>query len=189
MIAMIHGSVQRCSGDNKVTLFTTGGVGYEIVVGKKTFEECSSRGMATLMTYLAVSETSLTLYGFLWVVDRDMLLSLITVSGIGPGTALSILDAHEAEELMGIIGRGETATLRKIKGIGEEAAAQIVLTLQKKYKEFAGPSVPVVVINEDAVLALVGLGYKKAVAQAAVEKVDQSLPLPTIISQALSYLQ
>lgn len=189
MIAMIHGTVQSASGGNKITLITSGGVGYEVVVGKKTFEECSSKKAATLMTYLSVSETSMILYGFQWCSDRDMLISLISVSGIGPGTAMSILDAYEADALAGIIGRGEVEVLRKIKGIGEKGAAQIVLTLQKKYKEFSGPSVPVVVISEDAVLALVGLGYKKAAAQAAVEKVDQSLPLPNIISQALSYLQ
>lgn len=189
MIAKIYGTVHTSTGPNRVTLLTSGGVGYDIVVGKRTFEQCANSKTTMLYTYLAVSETSLTLYGFDWSEEKEVFLSLISVSGIGPGTAMSALDAYEADALAGIIGRGEVEVLRKIKGIGEKAAAQIVLTLQKKYKEFAGPSVPVVVVNEDAVLALVGLGYKKAAAQAAVEKVDQSLPLPTIISQALSYLQ
>lgn len=153
-----------------------GGVGYELAISVATYTELREVGAeASLHVHTHVREDALQLFGFYEVTEKRLFEKLLTISGIGPKLAITVLSGISAERLVGAIRGGDHATLTKIPGIGKKTAERVVLELKDKLDDMAGyvpasdakPSLGAVA--EDVLSALVNLGYPRPVAQKAVE--------------------
>jgi holliday junction DNA helicase RuvA len=153
-----------------------GGVGYELAISVATYTELRDVGAeAVLHVHTHVREDALQLFGFHEVTEKRLFEKLLTISGIGPKLAITVLSGISAERLVGAIRSGDHATLTRIPGIGKKTAERVVLELKDKLDDMAGysraedakPSLGTVA--EDVLSALVNLGYARPVAQKAVE--------------------
>ena len=153
-----------------------GGVGYELTISVATYTELRDVGAeAVLHVHTHVREDALQLYGFYEVTEKLLIEKLLTISGIGPKLAITVLSGISAERLVGAIRGGDHATLTKIPGIGKKTAERVVLELKDKLDGLVGGAVgvdaPVSLgaVADDVLSALVNLGYPRAVALKAVE--------------------
>ena len=153
-----------------------GGVGYELNISVSTYTELRDVGAeAVLHVHTHVREDALQLYGFFEVTEKLLFEKLLTISGIGPKLAITVLSGISAERLVGAIRGGDHATLTKIPGIGKKTAERVVLELKDKLDGLAAGTPGVVApvslgaVADDVLSALVNLGYPRAVALKAVE--------------------
>ena len=154
-----------------------GGVGYELWISVTTFTELGELGSeARLHVHTHVREDALQLFGFYEVTEKLLFEKLLTISGIGPKLAITVLSGIAADRLVAAIRGGDHGTLTKIPGIGKKTAERVVLELKDKLENLAGtapagasatPSLGA--LEEDVLSALVNLGYPRPVAQKAVE--------------------
>ncbi len=148
------------------------GVGFEVAVPITTAEGLTVGKEAELLTYLHVREDALQLYGFLTPSERELFLHLLSVSGVGPKVALNLLSARGVEALRRAIGAGDVAALTAISGIGRKTAERIIVELREKLGGAVaktGPSYAALPgTAEEAVLALVSLGFQRKDAERAV---------------------
>lgn len=157
------------------------GIGYHIHVSLNTYSRIENLEHVKILTYFHVKEDSHTLYGFADDDERNLFVHLISVSGVGPSTAQIILSTMMPDELrMAIISENE-ASLKKIKGIGNKTAKQIILDLKNKLMKSGGDvTIPVAptnnTIREEALSALLSLQVNKIQAQKALNKVLQENP-------------
>ena len=172
------------------------GVGYEVDAPMTTFYSLPEVGEeVTLYTHLAVREDAHTLYGFSKPADRELFRNLLKVNGVGARLALTILSGMEPVQFVQCVRQGDTDTLVRLPGIGKKTAERLVMELRDRLeKESAATGVPsvgpavAVPLNpvEDAVSALVGLGYKPQEASRMVRAVNAAdLSPEEIIRQAL----
>ncbi len=153
------------------------GVGYDVAISVATFSELPAEGAeARLHIYTRVAEDQLALYGFSQMQEKRLFERLLTISGIGPKLAITVLSGVAADRLVAAIRGGDHAALVKIPGIGKKTAERVVLELKDKLEDLAGrleesPSRPGALgaVAEDVLSALVNLGYARPVAQKAVE--------------------
>ena len=190
MIAHIAGKLIHT--DERFVVIETGGVGYKIFTPSETLLALNNKAGETagLWTYLAVRENALDLYGFHEKETLVFFELLITVSGIGPKTALGILNVTTVKNLRQAIGTGETAHLTKISGIGKKIAEKVVLELrdkidfldsEKDYGDMRDES--------DALEGLKALGYAEREAREALKKLPREISRPSDkIKQALKLL-
>ena len=177
------------------------GVGYELLIPVTTFDHLPLLGeKVRLLTHLVIREDAHTLYGFFTSGERDLFrLLLHHVSGVGPKTALSILAGTTPQAVRDAVASGDTSSLAKLKGLGKKIAERIVLELRDKLPaldSLAGgtslgrPSTttPMAGHAQDALLALLALGYKSAEAQKALSGFDASLPPGDLVREALRRL-
>ena len=172
------------------------GVGYELEAPMTTFYDLpATGGVVTLYTHLAVREDAHLLYGFAKVTDRDLFRHLLRVNGVGARLALTILSGMDAGAFAGCIQAGDTATLVRLPGVGRKTAERLVVEMRDRLDSLAGisltppgsiaaraPSSPL----EDAVTALIGLGYKPQEASRMVRAIDTAeLSSEEIIRTAL----
>ncbi|MDD2935362.1 MAG: Holliday junction branch migration protein RuvA [Candidatus Pacebacteria bacterium] len=150
------------------------GVGYKVFVSNDTTASLHENSNATLWTYLAVRENSMDLYGFTEKQNLDFFEMLLTVSGIGPKSALGILNVASPETLRSAISSGDTSYLTKVSGIGSKSAQKIVLELQDKVGKIEGGARGVRE-EVDAVEALKSLGYSAREASDALKKVSKEI--------------
>jgi holliday junction DNA helicase RuvA len=153
-----------------------GGVGYELSISVATYTELRDVGAeAVLHVHTHVREDALQLFGFYEVTEKLLFEKLLTISGIGPKLAITVLSGISAERLVGAIRGGDHATLTKIPGIGKKTAERVVLELKDKldglagFKPAADAPVSLGATADDVLSALVNLGYARPVAQKAVE--------------------
>ena len=151
----------------------TAGVGYEVVISVPTFSDLPPLGSeVALHIHTHVREDQLALYGFLRVEEKQLFEKLITVSGIGPKLAITILSGMAAQELGNAIRGNDVARLTKIPGIGRKTAERLVLELRDKLPVAGQEIVPAVpafgAVQEDVLSALVNLGYQRAAAEKAL---------------------
>ncbi len=154
-----------------------GGVGYELAISVTTYTEIGDVGAeARLHVHTHVREDALQLFGFHDVTEKRLFEKLLTISGIGPKLAITVLSGISAERLVGAIRSGDHVTLTKIPGIGKKTAERVVLELKDKLDDLAGFTAEGVVVRpslggtaEDVLSALVNLGYPRPIAQKAVE--------------------
>ncbi len=153
-----------------------GGVGYELAISVSTYTELRDVGAeAALHVHTHVREDALQLFGFYEVTEKLLFEKLLTISGIGPKLAITVLSGISAERLVGAIRGGDHATLTKIPGIGKKTAERVVLELKDKLDGLTGftPAVDAPVslgaVADDVLSALVNLGYARPVALKAVE--------------------
>lgn len=190
MLSYIKGKVTE-AGENTLVV-ECGGLGYELLVSRGAASAAAVGSEVMLPVYLSVSETGVALYGFKDAAEKDMFLKLIGISGIGAKMAIGILSGMGVNDLIAAIARSDVKGLSGIKGIGKKTAERIALELRDKIgAEIAdmGEKVgvmPDIVPDEDAVLALMALGFNKNEAVSAVARVHgEGLTTEQIVFMAL----
>jgi holliday junction DNA helicase RuvA len=181
MIAHLRGRVLTKS-PNRVVV-DCGGVGYEVSISVTTFTELPGEGgEVALHVYTNVREDQIALFGFSEPQEKRLFERLIGVSGIGPKLAITVLSGISAERLVGAIRGNDLAMLTRVPGIGKKTAERIVLELKDKLDDLIATyatdakSVQYGPAGEDALSALVNLGYARPAAQKAVEGVVEKHP-------------
>lgn len=202
MIAKLKGTVDSVDTDSAV--IDVGGVGYLVAASSRTLRDLVAGGPATLLVETIVREDAIALYGFLETAERDWFRILTTVQGVGARVALSILSTLAPDEIARAIAAQDRATLSRPAGVGPKLAARLATELKDKAAAFGvvpatataaavdAPAGSPGTINEDAVSALVNLGYKRVEAFGAVARVTQRLGsdarLDAVIRAALQEL-
>ena len=173
MISQVFGRVVTKELD-RVEIMTEGGVGYELSIPLSAYEALPKVGdTATLHTHLVVREDGWQLFGFVAPFERRVFRKVLDAKGVGPALALGMLSALSAERLVRAIREKDIATLQSVPRVGRKKAEQLVLDLADKLDALgAGPSAagprPEGAGAEDAIRALVSLGYTLADAEKAV---------------------
>jgi len=172
MIAQIEGKLlEKTKGSVVVSV---SGVGYLVFVPMSTLENLPDAGeTVSLRTYLYVREDTLQLYGFLTPQERGVFEKLISVSGIGPRVALAALSSLNPERLVLAVEQAQASLLSRIPGIGKKTAERMVFELKGRLTgliPLEAAAGRVGGVGEEAVSALVSLGYSNAAAEAAVRK-------------------
>ncbi|MES2087973.1 MAG: Holliday junction branch migration protein RuvA [Patescibacteria group bacterium] len=189
MISHLTGKVIHI--DERFVILETAGVGYKVFTSSETLHNIGKNPeRVSLWTYLAVRENALDLYGFIEKTELDFFELLITISGIGPKTAIGILSVTTVKNLRQAIGTGETAHLTKISGIGKKIAEKIVLELRDKIDFLDSEKDAGVMRDEsDAIEGLMALGYQEREAREALKKLPKEITKPSDkIKQALKLL-
>ncbi len=170
MIGYIEGEVKAVRATHVVVL--TGGIGYKVNTTKEALLRLSPAGTASFWTHLAVREDSHDLYGFGTEEELKFFELLRTVSGIGPKSALGILDIASVETLRSAIAGSKAEYLTKVSGIGRKTAEKIVLELRDKVGAAAEASSASLKGDEEALEALRSLGYSSQEARDTLRKVS-----------------
>ena len=174
-------------------LIECGGVGYEVKISLFTFSQLSESESIKIYTKLIVREDAHLLYGFYTKDEREMFNFLISVSGIGPNTALIMLSSLSPEEIANAIQTEDVTTIQKVKGIGAKTAQRVIIDLKGKVLKFSGDTE----INNsknntnrfDALTALVSLGFDKKSAEKVLDRIDSgSETVEQLIKGALKLL-
>ena len=176
-----------------------GGVGYQVNISLNTFGELDGKEDVKLYTHLQVKEDDLSLWGFLTEHEKQLFILLISVSGVGANTARVILSYLKTDELQKIIANGDAVSLSKIKGLGPKTAQKIIIDLRDKVIKLSGLEAgsPLVVgesnkLREDALSALLALGFVKASVEKALQQVLQKNPqinqVETLIKEVLKHM-
>ena len=182
MIAKLKGVVDTVDADSAI--IDVGGVGYLVSASARTLRELAAGDEVTVLVETIVREDAIALYGFLETAERNWFRILTTVQGVGARVALSILSTLSPDEIARAIAAQDRATLSRPAGVGPKLAARLATELKDKAAAFGvaplgkgveAPVMPAGSINEDAVSALVNLGYKRVEAFGAVARVTQRL--------------
>ena len=178
MIGFLKGVVLSAA-PNRV-LIDVQGVGYEVHIPLSTYYEVqkvASGGVAAFHIHTHVREDTLALFGFWTERERRLFERLIAVTGIGPKLAQTVLSGMQPDDLIAALSAGDVRRLNTIPGVGKKTAERMILELRDKVQDLAVdlPAEPVVA-DSDLIQALVGLGYKPAAAQRAVDRVARDQP-------------
>ena len=168
MIAHLRGKLLAKHPNQAIV--ETAGVGYDVVISVPTFSALPAVGAeVALHIHTQVREDLIALYGFLRPSEKLLFEKLITVSGIGPKLAITILSGMAADEMVGAIRGNDVARLTRIPGIGKKTAERMVLELRDKLPEAGPASAPAAptlsATEEDVLSALLNLGYPRAAAE------------------------
>lgn len=196
MFYYLKGELALNDGQNIVV--DCGGVGYSLVTSQNSAAKLGGVGSAvTVYTYMAVREGDIALYGFADLMELETYKSLISVSGVGPKVGVTILSALTPEQLALAVSQGDARAVARAQGVGPKLAQRIVMELKDKlslsaaeaagWEEYAAPSAARSGAQE-AAGALMALGYRRGEAEAAVAKLDGSLPVEELVRQALRQL-
>ena len=178
----------------------TNGVGYMLNISLVTYQELQGQSATRLYVYENIREDAHVLYGFLTKEERELFLLLISVSGVGAATARMILSSFTAMELQEVIATGNVNAIKSVKGIGLKSAQRIIVDLKDKVGSVMhnaqctmhnGLSIASTETQEEAVAALVALGFQRAASVKVVEKLlkeDASMPVAKIIKRALAMI-
>jgi len=193
MIAHLRGTLLAKHPNQAVV--ETAGVGYDVTISVPTFSDLPAVGSnVALHIHTHVREDMIALYGFLRPSERLLFEKLITVSGIGPKLAITILSGMAADEMVGAIRGNDVTRLIRIPGIGRKTAERMVLELRDKLPEVApaAPATPALnAVEEDVLSALINLGYQRAPAEkilAAVVKEGNAKSFDQIFRAVLGRL-
>lgn len=171
------------------------GVGYSINISLQTFSKINDE-RCKLFTHLSVKEDSHTLYGFITENERKLFRHLISVSGVGPSTAQVILSTYKSDEIINYISASDVAAIKNVKGIGLKTAQRIIIDLKDKVTKSAISDEISLDLNNtiqnEALSALVALGFSKKIAQ---QKIDKALTnkqgnfnVETLVRESLSQM-
>jgi len=181
MIDYIKGEITELTPANVV--LETAGIGYFIHITLPTFSALGDQKTAKLFVFESIREDAHVLYGFRMQSERQLFLLLISVSGIGANTARVIMSSYTAQEIQEMIASGNVVALNAIKGIGTKTAQRIIVDLKDKIvKGVGGTDFASLVANapsehkEEAISALVMLGYNAAASQKTVDKILKEQP-------------
>jgi Holliday junction DNA helicase RuvA len=171
MIAHLRGKLLAKHPNQAIV--ETAGVGYDVTITVPTFSDLPALGSeVALHIHTHVREDLIALYGFLLPAEKLLFEKLITVSGIGPKLAITILSGMAADDMVRAIRGNDIARLTRIPGIGKKTAERMVLELRDKLPEVGPPSaVPAPTMSateEDVLSALLNLGYQRAAAEKAL---------------------
>lgn len=174
-------------------LLDVNGVGYAVSISINTFENISEKDTASLFIHTNVKEDSITLFGFFTESEKQMFELLISITGIGPKLAQSILSGIRTDDLKDAIQRGDISRIIAVPGIGRKTGERLVLELKNKVDqviETGSKEIPFSIKNE-AAAALTTLGYNSKVADKIIRDVlseDPALSLEELIKKSLSSL-
>ncbi len=174
-------------------LLDVNGVGYAVNVSINTFENISDKETVSLFIYTNVKEDSITLYGFFTESEKQMFELLISITGIGPKLAQSILSGIQTDDLKDAIQRGDVSRIVAVPGIGRKTAERVVLELKNKVDqviEEGTREIPFSIKNE-AAAALTTLGYNSKTADKIIRDIlsdEPNLSLEELIKKSLSNL-
>ena len=194
MIDQISGKIISIN-DNYVVL-GVGGLGIKVNISANFASKLVNEDLITLVTYLNVREDALDLYGFKNDSERNLFLMLISISGIGPKLAVSILSGVELEELKSKILSGDIKSLTSIPGVGAKTAKRIIIELKDKLSkttttelgfedDFASK------VSKDVLSALVGLGYSESMATEVIKRINpakSNKSIESLIKESLKIL-
>jgi Holliday junction DNA helicase RuvA len=196
MIAYLNGTFTKKTP--AAVIVDVGGVGYDVQISLNTYSKIQNLESGLLQTYLLVREDAHILYGFFDEAERQLFQNLLSVSGIGAGTARVMLSYLKPDEISRAIVQGNTRVLEGIKGIGKKTAERVVLELRDKLTKTPLPSTDTTIsswksnsLQADALEALVALGINRQAADAAVQKVlkgEEGLNVEAVIKKALQSL-
>lgn len=181
MIDYIKGEIAELTP--AYVVLETSGVGYQVHITLPTYSLLGEKSTAKLFIYESIREDAHVLYGFRLQSERHLFLLLISVSGIGANTGRMIMSSYSAEEIQQMIASGNVAALNGIKGIGTKTAQRIIIDLKDKIVKGVGgdfsnfvPS-PQNEQKEEAISALVMLGFAAAASQKTIEKIQKEQPM------------
>lgn len=195
MIHFVHGTLAKVTSDCAV--IDCGGVGFKMGISIST---CSKISMKTgkdvlLYTYMAVSEGNISLYGFFDEDELSLFTRLISVSGIGPKAAMSILGTFSPDDLRAAIANGDAKTIAQAQGIGLKTAQKLIIELKDKVGVSDGGDISVSGKsggNSEKIVQVVDTlslyGFPRAKVTEVLKKLDTSLPLEELIAQTLRIL-
>ena len=180
MIGFIKGSIQSLNPETALIL-TPAGVGFELSISASAYESLAGKKEGELYTYLQVKEDGVSLFGFSSVEEKEMFLKLISVSGVGPKMGIAVLSGMSAVDIATTIATQDIKRLSSIKGLGKKTAERIILELREKVSVISAeggakiaPAVPLAAGDEDAVVALISLGFSRQESQRAVARAKES---------------
>ena len=193
MIDYIKGKIVELSPAHAVVEVSD--IGYHVNISLATYSELNGKDNTKIFVYEVIREDSHTLFGFFGRQERQLFLLLISVSGVGANTARVILSSIAIDDLQSAIQTGNASILKSVKGIGSKTAERIIVDLKDKVSKIEISTVdkPVVdnVLTDEAVAALVMLGFSQMPAQKAVRKVieiNRQLTIEQVIKQSLKLL-
>lgn len=186
MIAHVAGKVvEKFAG---ALIVDVHGVGYEVQVALGDYEAIHLDTDVKLYTYHHVSENAENLYGFSSLAAKKLFELLITVQGVGPKAALAILSLGPAEQVRNAIANGDATYVTKASGVGKKSADRVIVDLKEKVglpTRYDAPVQTELNVADEALEALMALGYTLADAMKALETVDTSLPTAVRVREAL----
>lgn len=199
MIAYVRGKVLATTEETMIV--DVNGLGYEVYCSSGAFAKANVGEYIELHTYLQVKEDGITLFGFESVKEKELFLKLISVSGVGPKLGISVLSGMSGEDFATAIATADAKRLAGVKGLGKKTAEKIILELHGKISageimQASGdtpttrtkqPTEKLTPMEEDALVALQGLGFTKAESLQAVKKAKEQGATTTedIIMRAL----
>jgi Holliday junction DNA helicase RuvA len=190
MISRLTGTIAHT--DLKYVVLDVQGVGYKIATTSDTTSKLGKEDQkVTLWTYLAVRENSMDLYGFSTLEELNFFELLITISGIGPKTALGILNAASIHSLETAVQTGDISHITKVSGIGKKVAEKIIMELKDKVSKTAHTPESKKMMRDDAdvIEALRALGYRDMESREVLKEIDKSITSPSAkIKAALKLL-
>lgn len=188
MIASIEGIVTEVFNDSVV--INVGGLGFKVYASSAVLSKCDIHRRIALYTNLIVREDSLTLFGFETIEDRDLFNLILSVSGVGPKTAMAVVSNTTGEIIKKAVLSNQPEFLGRIPGVGKKTAQNIVIQLQGKIKgEITQTTSGNLALDNDIISALTSLGYSIVEAQTAMQLIPKDAPedLETRIRIALKY--
>ena len=194
MIAYVEGEIKEL--DPTFVILDAAGLGYQIKISLNTFTALKHLKKTLLHTHLHIKEDAHTLFGFSEKLEKKLFLDLISVNGVGPGTALMVLSSLNPEELQKAIAQEDTRTIQNVKGIGVKTAQRLILELKDKVLK-ENPSLPQLtlgksqnnILKNEALQALITLGYTRQVAEKTVDSIlkgaQEELSVEQVIKKVL----
>ncbi|OYT15354.1 MAG: Holliday junction branch migration protein RuvA [Bacteroidetes bacterium 4572_77] len=172
------------------------GIGYYVNISLNTYTQLGKSEKAKLFIHFIVREDAMTFFGFFDTYERDVFRKLISVSGVGPSTARMILSSLSSVEVFEAINSGDVAVLKSVKGIGAKSAQRIIVDLKDKLDQLVsdGDNLPFQhnTLKEEALSALLALGFSKVMAEKGLKKVFTAQPeidqVEQLIKQTLKVL-
>jgi len=176
MISYLKGNI--IYKNNSYLILDVSGVGYGIYLSEKLLQEARVNTEEAFYIYQQVRENALNLYGFRAAADLELFEMLLSVSGVGPKSALGVLSVATSQEVIQSIARGDSLLLTKVSGIGQKTAERLVLELKNKIAKLGGQS-----LNDtysassgsDEIDALIALGYSLLEAREALRSISPSI--------------
>src|SRR3954463_1390528 len=194
MIAHLRGKL--ISKHPNQAIVDAGGVGYDVTISVPTFSELPALSVeVSFFIHTHVREDTLALFGFLRIGEKQLFEKLLSVSGIGPKLAITILSGMPVDAMIAAIKGNNVASLTRVPGIGKKTAERMVLELRDKLEGFgaAAPAAALVPVEEDVLSALVNLGYQRNAAERAVAQAANgsgaSKPFESLFKDALATLR
>jgi Holliday junction DNA helicase RuvA len=195
MMAYLNGKL--VFKDPTYVIIDVGGIGYHVKISLQTFSKIKDEEQIRLLTFLHIKEDAHTLYGFSEESEKRLFLLLISINGVGANTGLMILSSLSTEEVEHAILSGDVASIQAVKGIGAKTAQRIILELKDKVGKAgsAGSTTPLGFlkggnkIREEALQALITLGFPKALAEknitSVLKKTNGEISLEDLIKASL----
>ena len=195
MITHLSGKLIEKKRNPTYVIVECNGVGYFLNISLHTFSQLPAEENIKIYTHLQVKEDSHTLFGFMEKAEREIFLLLISISGIGPSIARTMLSSLNPTQVRDAIANGEVATIQAVKGIGAKTAQRVIVELKDKVlkvQDMGEVSLPSNnTTKEEALSALEVLGFNRRQSEKVVDRVlsqDPSLSVEDIIKQALKNL-